>query len=85
MDFKYMPIKNKNGHICVCVDVRNLNNTCPEDDFPLPITKIMVDTTIGHKRLTFIDGSSNNNHIQWHPQMRRRQPSRLRKEYITIR
>jgi len=58
-----MPIKNKNGHIRVCVDVRNLNNSCLEDDFPLPITKIMVDTTIGHERLTFIDGSSNNNHI----------------------
>ena len=52
-----MPIKNKNGHIRVCVDVRNLNNSCLEDDFPLPITKIMVDTTIGHERLTFIDGS----------------------------
>ena len=64
MDFKYRANK-KSGQICVCVDFRDLNNVYPKDDFPLPITtEIMVDTTTGHERLTFIDGSFAYNQIQ---------------------
>ena len=44
-----IPVKKKNGKIQVCVDFRDLNNACPKDDFPLPITEVMVDATIGHK------------------------------------
>ncbi|KAM1454902.1 hypothetical protein ACFXTO_004343 [Malus domestica] len=32
-----------------------------EDDFPLPIIEIMVDTTTGHEALSFMDGSSGYN------------------------
>jgi len=48
----------------VCVDFRDLNNACPKDDFPFPITEIMVDATTGHGRLTFMDGSSGYNQIR---------------------
>jgi len=41
------------------------NNT--KDDFPLPITKIMVNATTGHGRLTFMDGSSGYNQIRMAP------------------
>ena len=47
----------------VCVDFQDLDNACPKDDFPLPITEIMVDATTGHGRLTFMDGSSGYNQI----------------------
>ena len=31
-----VPIKKKNGDICICIDFRNLNKACQKDNFPLP-------------------------------------------------
>jgi hypothetical protein len=62
-----VPVKKKNGQMRVCVDFRDLNNAYPKDDFPLSITKIMVDATMGHRRLTFMDGSSGYNQIRMAP------------------
>ncbi|TYK21900.1 uncharacterized protein E5676_scaffold494G00380 [Cucumis melo var. makuwa] len=58
------PIRKNNGQLRVCVDFPDLNNACPKDDFPLPITKIMVDATTGHEELSFMDRSSGNNQIR---------------------
>jgi hypothetical protein len=60
-------VKKKNGQIRVCVDFRDLKNACPKDDFPLPVTEIMVDATTDHGRLTFMDGSSGYNQIRMAP------------------
>ena len=43
------------------MDFRDLKNVYLKDDFPLPITEIMVHVIISHKRLTFMDGSSGYN------------------------
>ena len=51
----------------MCVDFRDLNNACPKDDFPLPITEVMVDATTGHEALSFIDGSSGYIQIRMNP------------------
>ncbi|KAA0054385.1 uncharacterized protein E5676_scaffold2750G00020 [Cucumis melo var. makuwa] len=59
-----VPVRKKNGQLCVCVDFHGLNNTCPKDNFPLPITEIMVDATTGHEALSFMDGSSGYNQIR---------------------
>ncbi|KAA0062772.1 uncharacterized protein E5676_scaffold87G00330 [Cucumis melo var. makuwa] len=59
-----VPIRKKNGQLQVCVDFRDLNNACSKDDFPLPITEIMVDATTGHETLSFMDGSSGYNQIR---------------------
>ncbi|KAA0059585.1 uncharacterized protein E5676_scaffold640G00360 [Cucumis melo var. makuwa] len=59
-----VPVRKKNGQLRVCVDFCDLNNACPKDDFPLPITKIMVDATTGHEALSFMDGSSGYNQIR---------------------
>ncbi|XP_027158117.1 uncharacterized protein LOC113759746 [Coffea eugenioides] len=48
----------------IYVDFRNLNNACPKDDFPLPITELMIDATTGHEVLLFMDGSSGYNQIR---------------------
>ena len=56
-------VRKKNGQIRVCVDFRDLNNACPKDDFPLPITEFMIDVTTGYERLSFLDGSSGYNQI----------------------
>ncbi|KAM1535828.1 hypothetical protein ACFX1Z_014792 [Malus domestica] len=57
-------VLKKSGQIRVCVDFRDLNNACPNDDFPLPIIEIMVDATTGHEALSFMDGSSGYNQIR---------------------
>ncbi|KAA0063066.1 uncharacterized protein E6C27_scaffold468G001830 [Cucumis melo var. makuwa] len=59
-----VPVRKKNGQLRVCVNFRDLNNACPKDDFPLPITEIMVDATTGYEALSFMDRSSEYNKIQ---------------------
>ena len=51
-----VPVEKKNGQIRVCVDFRDLNRACPKDDFPLPITEMVVDATTGFEALSFMDG-----------------------------
>src|ERR1051325_9429933 len=58
-----VPVRKKNGQLRVCVDFRDLNIACPKDDFPWPITEIMVDATMGHEALSFMDESSGYNQI----------------------
>ncbi|KAL0327895.1 UNVERIFIED_CONTAM: Transposon Tf2-12 polyprotein [Sesamum calycinum] len=57
-------VRKKNGQIRVCIDFRDLNNACPKDDFPLPIVELMIDATMDHEALSFMDGSSGYNQIQ---------------------
>ncbi|TYJ99655.1 uncharacterized protein E5676_scaffold562G00360 [Cucumis melo var. makuwa] len=61
---KHCPYQKKERAASGCVDFHDLNNTCPKDDFPLPITEIMVDATTGHEALSFTDGSSGYNQIR---------------------
>ena len=49
------------------LDFRDLNKACSKDDFPLPITELMVDATTGHEALSFMDGSSGYNQIRMAP------------------
>ncbi|XP_024027182.1 uncharacterized protein LOC112093283 [Morus notabilis] len=58
----------KNGQIRICVDYRNLNNACPNDEFPLPITVLLVDATTGFGALSFMDGFSGYNQIKMAPE-----------------
>ena len=63
MDLKHCTSKKKNSQIRVCVDFQDLNNAYPKDDFPFPITEIMIDATTGYERLSFLNGSSGYNQI----------------------
>nr|GMC46575.1 uncharacterized protein LOC109150426 [Ipomoea batatas] len=47
--------RKKNGQIRVCVDFRDLNVACPKDDFPLPITELMINAVTGHEIMSFMD------------------------------
>ncbi|KAG9458869.1 hypothetical protein H6P81_003377 [Aristolochia fimbriata] len=62
-----VPVKKKTGQIRVSVNFRDLNKACPQDDFPLPITELMVDATTCHEALSFMDGSSGYNQIRMDP------------------
>jgi hypothetical protein len=54
----------KNGQVRVCVDFCDLNRACPKDDFPIPITEMVVDATTGYGAMSFMDGSSGYNQIK---------------------
>ena len=60
-------VLKKNGKWRVCIDYTDLNKACPKDSFPLPHIDAMVDTTVGHEILTFMDASSGFNQIKMHP------------------
>ena len=47
----------------MCVDFINLNKACPKDSFPLLRINQLVDSTIGHKLLSFMDAFSGYNQI----------------------
>ena len=48
----------------MCVDFIDLNKACPKDSFPLPRIDQLVDSTAGHKLLTFMDAISGYNQIK---------------------
>ncbi|XXG79997.1 hypothetical protein AAC387_Pa09g0956 [Persea americana] len=63
-----IPVTEKNGQIRVCIDFRDLNKTCPKDDFPLPIPEIMIDNTFGYERMSFMDRFLGYNQIKMFPE-----------------
>ena len=48
-------VKKKNGKCRVCVDFMDLNKACPKDPFPMPRIDRLVDSTVGHPRMSFLD------------------------------
>ena len=56
-----VPIIKKNGKIKICIDFRDLNEACPKNEFPLPITDAMIDNTCEFGRMSFMDGFSGYN------------------------
>jgi hypothetical protein len=51
-----VPIEKKNtGKIRICVDFRDLNRATPKDEYPMPITKPLVNS--------FLDGNAGYNQI----------------------
>ena len=39
----------------MCVDFMDLNKVCPKDPFPMPKIDQLVDATVGHPRMSFLD------------------------------
>ncbi|GKV01725.1 hypothetical protein SLEP1_g14266 [Rubroshorea leprosula] len=58
-----VPVLKKNGKLRVCVDFRNLNLDTPKDEYPMPITDLLVNGGARHKILSFMDGHSGYNQI----------------------
>ena len=48
-------VKKKNGKWRVCVDFIDLNKAYPKDPFPLHRIDQLVDATVGHPRMSFLD------------------------------
>ena len=58
----------KDDKVRVCVDFRDLNKASPKDDFPLPHIDMLVDSTVRHPMLSFMDGFSRYNQILIDPE-----------------
>jgi len=48
-------VKKKSGKLRVCVDFTDLNKFCPKDSFPIPRIDQLVDATVDHPRMSFLD------------------------------
>ena len=59
-------VKKPNGKWRTCIDFTDLNKACPKDSFPLPRIDQLVDATLGHALLSFVDAYSGYNQIPMH-------------------
>ena len=57
-------VKKANGKRRMCVDFTDLNKACPKDCYPLPRIDQLVDSTAGHKLLSFMYTFSGYNQIR---------------------
>ena len=57
-------VKKANGKWSMCVDFIDLNKACPKDSYPLPHIDQLVDSTAGHKLLSFVDAFYGYNQIR---------------------
>ena len=48
-------VMKKIGKWRVCVDFTDLNKACPKDPFPMPRIDQLVNATVGHPRMSFLD------------------------------
>ncbi|MDV3176183.1 MAG: reverse transcriptase domain-containing protein [Sweet potato little leaf phytoplasma] len=60
-------VKKSTGKWRMCVDFTNLNKACPKDEYPLPNLSKLVDSTAGHKVLSFLDAFSGYHQIKMYP------------------
>jgi hypothetical protein len=63
-----VPVQKKDGWWRVCVDFRDLNRATPKDEYPMPVTEILINTAAGHKILSFMDGNTGYNQIFMAPE-----------------
>ena len=60
-------VKKANGKWRLCIDFTDINKACPKDSFPLPRIDVIVDATVGHELLSFMDAFSDYNQISMDP------------------
>ena len=58
---------NKNGKWRACIDYGELNKATLKDHFPLHFIDQVLDTEVGNKYFSFLDGFSGYNQIQIEP------------------
>jgi hypothetical protein len=59
-----MIVSKKNGKLQICVDYRKLNSQTKKNPFPLPFLDTILDTVVGHKMYSFMDGYSGYNQVK---------------------
>jgi len=57
-------VKKANGKWRMCVDFTDINRACPKNSCPLPRIEVLVDSTVRHRLLSFMDTFSGYNQIK---------------------
>ena len=60
-------VKKANGKWRLCINFTDINRACPKDSCPLPRIDFIVDATVGHELLSFMDAFSGYNQISMYP------------------
>lgn len=55
------PIIKKNGTLRVCIDFRDLNAATLKEEYPMPFSKMLIDSVVGFEFLSMLDGYSGYN------------------------
>jgi hypothetical protein len=63
-----VPIDKKKGTIHVCIDYRDINKSCPKDNFPTPFVNQIVDDCVGSEIFSLMDGFSGYTQIKIVPE-----------------
>jgi hypothetical protein len=59
-----VPVEKKGTKkLHVCIDFRDLNKATSKDEYPMPIADFLVNSTSGHRILSFLDGNVGYNQI----------------------
>ena len=58
-----VPVNKNDGKVRFCIDFHDLNKSSPKDDFPLPHIDMLIDSTVRHSMLSFMDGFCGYNQI----------------------
>ncbi|CAL2240748.1 unnamed protein product [Prunus armeniaca] len=56
-----VPVLKKTGDLRVCTDYRNLNLATPKDEYPMPMSDLLVDRAAKHELLSFMEGHAGYN------------------------
>ena len=57
-------VKKANGKWRMCVDLTDLNKACPKDSYLLPRIDTLINLTVRHQLLSFMDAFSGYNQIK---------------------
>ena len=60
-------VKKANDKWRICIDFTDINRACSKDSFPLPRIDLIVDATVGHELLSFMDAFLGYNQIRMGP------------------
>ena len=60
-------ISKGSGKWRLCIDFKDLNKTCPKDNYPLPKIDALIDETTGYQLMSFLDVFQGYHHSPLHP------------------
>jgi hypothetical protein len=55
--------KKNTSNIRVRIDFHNLNKATPKDEYPMPITNMLINNASRHRVISFLDGNAGYNQI----------------------
>ena len=56
-------VRKKNGSIRIYIDFRNLNTSCPKDNYPLPDMETLLQRVTGSGMISMLDSFSGYNQV----------------------